>query len=53
MTYQNVGEWIKREIAKKSFKDIKAYEKIMRTLAKNGEIERLSDGRFVYTNNPN
>ncbi len=53
MTYQDVGEWIKQEIAKKSFKDIKAYEKIMRTLAKKGEIEKLSDGRFVYTNNPN
>jgi site-specific DNA-methyltransferase (adenine-specific) len=47
MSYKDVGEWIKKEVEKQSFKDIKAYEKIMRTLAKDGEIKRLASGLFV------
>jgi site-specific DNA-methyltransferase (adenine-specific) len=48
MNYMTVGEWIKEEVEKHSFKNIKAYEKIMRTLAKDGEIKRLASGLFVY-----
>ena len=48
LSYKDVGEWIKEEVEKQSFKDIKAYEKIMRTLAKDGKIKRLPSGLFVY-----
>ncbi|MFA4849710.1 MAG: site-specific DNA-methyltransferase [Methanoregula sp.] len=48
MTYRDVRDWIKEEVAKGCFKDIKAYEKIMRTLVKEKQIKRLPDGRFVY-----
>jgi site-specific DNA-methyltransferase (adenine-specific) len=48
LSYKDVGDWIKEEVAKQSFKDIKAYEKIMRTLAKDGKIKRLPSGLFVY-----
>jgi site-specific DNA-methyltransferase (adenine-specific) len=48
MSYKDVGEWIMGEVEKGSFKDIKAYEKIMRTLAKNGEIVKISTGVFNY-----
>lgn len=48
MSYKDVGEWIKEEVAKESFKDIKAYEKIMRTLAKDKKIIRIASGFFKY-----
>jgi site-specific DNA-methyltransferase (adenine-specific) len=48
LSYKDVGEWIKEEVEKQSFKDIKAYEKIMRTLAKDEKIKRLPSGLFVY-----
>jgi len=48
MTNKDVGEWIKEEVEKGSFKDIKAYEKIMRTLAKDGEIRKIEPGIFIY-----
>jgi hypothetical protein len=41
MTYKDVGVWIKVEVKKKSFKDIKSYEKILRTHVKKGELKRL------------
>lgn len=47
MSYRDVGEWVKKEVEKQSFKDIKAYEKIMRTLVKEGELKRLKSGLFV------
>ena len=47
MTYKNVGEWIKVEVKKKSFKDIKSFEKILRTHVKKGELKRLKTGEFV------
>jgi site-specific DNA-methyltransferase (adenine-specific) len=48
MTYGDVGDWIREEVVKESFKDIKAYEKIMRTLVKNKQIKRLQNGQFIY-----
>ena len=48
MSYKDVGEWIKGEVENHSLKDIKAYEKIMRTLAKDEDIKRLKSGLFVY-----
>ena len=48
MNNKDVGEWIKEEVEKGSFKDIKAYEKIMRTLAKDGEIRKIAPGIFMY-----
>jgi site-specific DNA-methyltransferase (adenine-specific) len=48
LSYMDVGKWIREEVEKQSFKDIKAYEKIMRTLVKDGKIKRLASGRFVY-----
>ncbi|HNX17636.1 MAG TPA: site-specific DNA-methyltransferase [Methanoregula sp.] len=50
MSYKDMSEWIKEHVANKIFKDIKAYEKIMRTLANNGEIIRLGPNLFVYEN---
>jgi site-specific DNA-methyltransferase (adenine-specific) len=48
MNYKDIGEWIKNEIENQSFRNINAYEKVMRTLAKDGEIKRLGPGLFVY-----
>jgi site-specific DNA-methyltransferase (adenine-specific) len=48
MSYKDVGEWIKEEVKKGSFKDIKAYEKIMRMLAKDEEIIKISTGVFKF-----
>lgn len=48
MHYSDVGKWIKEEVKKQSFKDIKAYEKIMRDLAKEGKITKLESCFFVY-----
>jgi len=52
MSYKDIGEWIKEEVENDSFKDIKAYEKIIRTLAKDGKIKRLESGLFVYSQLP-
>jgi len=48
MHYKDVGEWIKDKVKDQSFKEIKAFEKIMRTLAKDGKIKNLAPGLFVY-----
>jgi hypothetical protein len=48
LRYKDIGDWIKQEVEKESFKDILAHEKIMRTLVKKGELQRLSNGLFVY-----
>jgi site-specific DNA-methyltransferase (adenine-specific) len=48
MHYTDVGKWIKEEVERQSFKDIKAYEKIMRTLAKDGEIKKLAGCYFQF-----
>jgi site-specific DNA-methyltransferase (adenine-specific) len=48
MSYKDVGEWIEDEVEKGSFKNIKAYEKNMRILVKDGELRRLPSGLFVY-----
>ncbi|MDD1703198.1 MAG: site-specific DNA-methyltransferase [Methanoregula sp.] len=48
MSYKEVGVWIKGEVKKRSFEEIKAYEKIMRTLVKKGELKRLVSGFFMY-----
>jgi site-specific DNA-methyltransferase (adenine-specific) len=47
-SYKDVGEWIKEEVKKQSFKDIKAHEKILRTLAKDGNIKKIAPNLFVY-----
>jgi site-specific DNA-methyltransferase (adenine-specific) len=48
ISYKAVGEWIKEELAKESSKEIKAFEKIMRTLAKDGKIIKIAPGLFKY-----
>jgi len=46
--YNNIRDWIKDETEKQSFKESKGHEKIMRTLAKNGKIIKISPGYFKY-----
>lgn len=48
VTYDDVGEWIKQESEKNSVMEIKAFEKIMRTLAKEGKITKIDKGLFKY-----
>jgi site-specific DNA-methyltransferase (adenine-specific) len=48
MSYKDVGEWIKGEVENQSFKDIKGFEKVMRTLTKDGKIIRISPNSFKY-----
>lgn len=47
-SYHDIGEWIKQESEKKSGREIKAFEKIMRSLAKEGKIARVEEGLFKY-----
>ena len=48
ITYDDVGEWIKQETEKNSVMEIKAFEKIMRSLAKEGKITKVNKGIFKY-----
>jgi cell envelope opacity-associated protein A len=48
ITYEDVGEWIKQEGEKNSVMEIKSYEKIMRSLAKDGKITKIDKGIFKY-----
>jgi hypothetical protein len=48
ITYDDVGEWIKQESEKNSVMEIKSYEKIMRSLAKDGKITKIDKGIFKY-----
>jgi len=46
--YDDVHEWIKEETMKHSIKEIKAFEKVIRTLAKEGKISRIAPGIFKF-----
>lgn len=48
ITYDEVGGWIEQECEKNSVMEIKAYEKIMRSLAKEGKISKTGKGVFKY-----
>jgi len=48
ITYDDVGEWIKQESENNSVMEIKSYEKIMRSLAKDGKISKIDKGIFKY-----
>jgi site-specific DNA-methyltransferase (adenine-specific) len=48
ITYDDVGEWIKQESEKNSVMEIKSYEKIMRSLAKDGKITKIDKDIFKY-----
>jgi len=48
MMYNDVGDWIKQESEKNSVMEIKAFEKIMRSLAKEGKITKIEKGLFKY-----
>jgi hypothetical protein len=48
ITYGEIGEWIKQEGEKNSVMEIKAFEKIMRSLAKEGKIIKVDKGIFKY-----
>jgi hypothetical protein len=48
ITYDDVGEWINQESEKNSVTEIKSYEKIMRSLAKDGKITKIDKGIFKY-----
>jgi len=40
MTYNDVEEWIKQESEKNSVMEIRAFEKIMRSLVKDGKLPK-------------
>jgi len=46
--YDDVREWIKEETMKHSITEIKAFEKVMRTLAKEGKIIKIAPGLFKF-----
>ena len=48
MSYQDIREWIKKEVEKQSFENIKAPEKIIWTLAKKGVLQRLPSYHFIF-----
>jgi site-specific DNA-methyltransferase (adenine-specific) len=48
ITYDDIGEWIKQESEKNSVMEIKAFEKIMRSLANDGKITKIDKGIFKY-----
>jgi hypothetical protein len=48
ISYDEVGQWIKQESEKNSVMEIKAFEKIMRALAKEGKIIKVDKGIFKY-----
>ncbi len=48
MNYNDIGDWVREQVENQIFEDIRAYERIMRTLATDGEIIKLAPGFFVY-----
>jgi site-specific DNA-methyltransferase (adenine-specific) len=47
-SYDDIGEWIATQSENNSVMEIKAYEKIIRTLAKDGKITKIGKGQYQY-----